>query len=358
MAGKGHQILIVVLCLAASCVKDKPPVAHSSVPGITQGVYVLCEGQYPLPDAGLYLYKPATDSVFGELYAAANGGAQLGEVLQSITHMGSRYFLAVNNSDKITVIDTATLQVTNTIGIRQPRYILPVDGSRAYVSTLFSNKVYVINTGSYAIADSFVLPTGNAERMCMVDGFAYLCSWDTAAACIYKVNTTDNSVVQTIPLAGRASHDIVVDKNNTLWVLSGDEPYGYTATLTHIFPATGEVLGTYTFGATADPIKLTMNGAADTLYYIDADLAGTASASSGVFRMPITSAVLPSSPFIAAGALQYYWALGVDPVSGLIYVGDPHGFNQKGTVTVYSNEGTALHTFQVGIGPGSFYFAN
>ena len=358
MAAKGHQILILLLCLAASCVKDTPPATHASLPSATQGVYVICEGLYPLPDAGLYLYKPSADSVFGELYAAANSGATLGEVFQSMARIGNSYFLVVNNSDKIVVLDTATLHATHTIALQQPRYILPVDAGRAYVSTLYSNKVYVLNTATCGITDSILLPTASAERMCLVDGYAYLCSWDTTVSCIYKVDISSNSLTQTIPVAGRATHDMVVDKNNTLWVLSGDEPYGYTASLTHIYPPTGDVLGVYTFSSSANPIKLTMNGAADTLYYIDADVMRTTGTASGVFRMPITGTSLPSSPFITAAALQYYWALGVDPVSGLVYVGDPHGFNQKGTVTVYNPAGAALHTFQVGIGPGSFYFAN
>ncbi len=72
--------------------------------------------------------------------------------------------------------------------------------------------------------------------------------------------------------------------------------------------------------------------------------------------MGINDAALPAQPFIAAKQLQYFWALGIDPATGNIYVGDPRGFIQKGTAYIYRPDGTPVNSFNVGLGPGHFYF--
>ena len=72
--------------------------------------------------------------------------------------------------------------------------------------------------------------------------------------------------------------------------------------------------------------------------------------------MGIHDAALPAQPLIAARALQYFWALGIDPATGHIYVGDPKGFIQNGDVHIYTQNGTAIDSFAVGLGPGHFYF--
>jgi hypothetical protein len=100
------------------------------------------------------------------------------------------------------------------------------------------------------------------------------------------------------------------------------------------------------------------NPSRDTLYFIDADFSG-GQQNNGVYRMGIHEAALPSIAFVPAQALQYYWALGIDPGSGYIYVGDPQGFSTgKGSVMVYNQAGVLQHKFNVGVGPGHFCFNN
>ena len=340
--------------LLASCMKDKPTAYTTAIPAGKQGVYVVCEGQYPRPDAALYLYKPAADSVFGDLYSAVNG-QPLGEVFQSMTRIGNNFFLSVNNSDKVVVIDAASLTLVATIGISQPRYILPVGNNKAYVSTLYSNKLFVINTATFAVVDSIVMPALNPEGMCLVDNNAFVCTWDTGTQNICKIDVTTNHITQVIATAGYAPHDVVADKDDLLWVMGGNQAYGKQATLTHIDPATGDLLASFTFPSSANPIKPVFNARRDTLYYIEANFNGALS-DNGIFRMGIHDAALPTQAFIAANANQYFWGLGIDPASGNVYVGDPKDFNQQGAVYIYRQDATLQKVFTVGVGPGMFFF--
>jgi len=147
----------------------------------------------------------------------------------------------------------------------------------------------------------------------------------------------------------------LIDKNERYWVLYRNVQKGKQAYLTCIDPASGAVVKSYAFPPTADPIKPVFNNGKDTLYFIEVNYNGGED-NNGIYRMAIDAASLPSTPFITAAKFQYFWALGIEPGSGNIYVGDPKGFIQKGTVSVYRADGVRIKQFDVGVGPGHFYF--
>src|ERR1039457_2574004 len=98
MGRKSYKTLTLILCCwLASCVKDKPPAVFNTVPGATGNIYVVCEGNYGSGNATLYAYNPIQDSVFGDIYMAVNK-QPLGDVFQSMQHIGDKLFLCVNNS--------------------------------------------------------------------------------------------------------------------------------------------------------------------------------------------------------------------------------------------------------------------
>jgi DNA-binding beta-propeller fold protein YncE len=353
MGRKDYKTLIVAICCwLAGCVKDKPAAVNSIAPGGSGTVYIVCEGNFNSGDASLYAWQ--RDSVYGDLYKNKNS-QPLGDVFQSMIRIGDNFFLCINNSDRITVVHANNMQLAGSISIRKPRYILPISSAKAYVSTLYSNKVYVINPQQMQVTDSIVLPFKDPEGMNLFDGYTYICTWDTAGNRIYKVNVATNGIEQAIQVAGYAPQEVLTDREQMLWVLAGDQPEGKTATLTRIDPSTGEILKSYIFPAIADPVKPVFNPAKDTLYFIAADYNG-GTVYNGIYRMGIHDAALPAQPFKAAAQNQYFYSLGIDPANGDIYIGDPKGFIQKGTVYVYKPDGTQKASFNVGLGPGHFYF--
>ena len=353
MGGKNYKALIVFLCCLVSCVKDKPPAVSNTLPGATGNVYVVCEGSYGNGNASLYAYNPKQDSVFGDIYMAVNN-AKLGDVFQSMQHIGNKLFLCVNNSNKVIVLNAANWTVAAALSIPQPRYILPVTNTKAYVSTLYSNLVYIINPQTMQVTGSIGMPAQNAENMCLYYDNVFAASWDTAGNKIFKINTNTDQVTNSISVAGDAPQEILLDKDQTLWVLAGNEP-ARAGTLTHLDPSTGAILRSYYFPAAVYPLKPVFNNTKDTLYFIEANYYG-GSANNGIYRMSVYDTVLPQTPFLQAVQNQYFYALGVDPLTGYIYIGDPKGFVQKGSVYIYNPQGARLKSFEVGLGPGHFYF--
>ena len=354
MGGKSYKTLIVALCCLASCVKDKPPAIVNTVPGATGNIYIVCEGSYMAGNATLYAYNPTQDSVFGDIYMAVNK-QQLGDVFQSMQHIGDKLFLCINNSNKVVVLNASNWTLAATLSIPQPRYILPISATKAYVSALYRNKVYIINPQAMQVTDSITMPGLSPEGMCLYNDNVFTGSWDTSSGKqIFEININTNQVVNAVTVAGYAPQELLLDKDQMLWVLAGNEPQR-AGTLTRLDPSTGTILQSYYFPAAVYPLKPVFNNTKDTLYLIEANYYG-GTGYNGIYRMSIYDTALPSVPFVQAVQNQYFYALGIDPLTGYVYIGDPKGFDQKGSVYVYNPQGMLLKSFNVGLGPGHFYF--
>jgi DNA-binding beta-propeller fold protein YncE len=191
--------------------------------------------------------------------------------------------------------------------------------------------------------------------MLLYNGNAFIPTWDSTVNKLFVVDCNTDQVTQTIQLPGYAPKEMVLDKNNKIWLLSGNLQANKQAYFTQIDPATYQVLNTYPFPSTADPLRPTLNPTKDTIYYIEINYAGGTD-NNGVYRMPVSAAAVPSVPFKQAQQYQYYYAVSVDPNTGNVYISDPKGFTQKGTVYIYHPDGSAVSQFNTGVGPGHFYF--
>ncbi|HTN45378.1 MAG TPA: DUF5074 domain-containing protein [Flavipsychrobacter sp.] len=314
----------------------------------------VCEGSLGNGNASLDLFDKDSSRFYENIFDAVNKQS-LGDIFQSITLIDGRYFLCINNSDKIVVINKADYTLQGIINIPKPRYILPVNSQKAYVSTLFSNNVYVINPQTLQMLKSIAMPHKNPESMVLWENKAIICTWDTSASMIHYMDVQTDEITESVNVPGKAPQEALLDKQNKLWVLSGDVYRKVDARLTRLDPIDGKILKSYTFPAGTDVVKPRLNHAGDTIYFIQVQYDGS-TANNGVYRMNVETGKLPDEAFVKAGTFQYFWAIGVEPGTGNIFIGDPKGFSQKGSVVVYAPDGTRLNEFKTGVGPSSFYF--
>ncbi len=344
-------LLFLVAGFAACRKTDPPPVA---LPAAGGRIYVVCEGALGVGNAALSVLPVSGTGVVEDGYTAANNSAALGDVFQSVTRIGDRFFLCINNSDRITVVRAADLVRVGEIALPKPRYIVPVSSTKAYVSALFGSAVYVFNPQTLSVTDTIFLPHKNPEGMALHGGSVYVCAWDTSCRVLYAIDAATDAVRIAASLSGASPTAVAEDKTGALWVLSGNALKSVPSFLTRLDAATGEVLRTYAFPPAADPLRPVFNPGRDTLYFIGVDYTG-GTAYNGVFRMGIADAALPVQPFVPAQPLQYFWGVGVAP-DGTVWVADPLGFTQRGTVRAYNTAGALLREHKVGVGPGAFFF--
>ncbi|HTN18692.1 MAG TPA: DUF5074 domain-containing protein [Chitinophagaceae bacterium] len=347
--------LLCTLVLLASCKKDKPEPGKPVLPGDKTGrVLVVCEGSLGNGNAELSVYYPSSDSVFNDVFKTANG-SELGDVFQSITRLGDRYLLCVNNSDKIVVLNRNSWMQERSINIPKPRYLTKVSEQKAYVGSLFSNKLYVLNTTDYTVQKTIDMPYSNVEGILVQGSTAYVCCWDTACNKLYRIDTQSDRITDSVLLSGYAPQSILKDREGTLWVMAGNAYKKKNTSLNRIDASGGKLIRSFAFPAGVEAIKPCLNNNADSLYFLEVNYSG-GSISNGVYRMPVGSPELPSTAFITCKANQYFWGLGIDPYSGHIFVGDPKGFVQKGSVSMYSVQGELKKEFNTNLGVGAFYF--
>ena len=350
---------IIYSCLLSlvffACKKDKPDTPNISIPkDSTSRVLMVCEGSLGNGNASLSVYYPSKDSVYNDVYTQVNGQG-LGDVFQSINKLKQQYFLSINNSDKMLVVSAANFVQQQTIYVSKPRYGLAISDVKMYVGSLFSNVLSVVNPSTYTVEKQIKMPYQNVEGLLLQDSFAYVCCWDTACRYVYQVNTQNDKIVDSFALAGAAPHKALLDKEGRMWVMAGNAPKNANASLTCIDLVHHSTVKSFVFDAAVEAIKPCFNPGLDSLYFIEVNYAGT-TLNNGIYCLPIAASSLPLVPFIAAESNQYYWALGIDAHTGLIYVGDPKGFVQKSKVSLYSPQAQLQKQFAVGIGISSFYF--
>jgi hypothetical protein len=345
--------LTALVLLLGACEK-RPETGGPLLPDAGRRVFVVCEGAYGNGNSALTVYYPDSGVAISDAYARANGRS-LGDVFQSMVAIPATgsLMLCINNSDRVSFVDEHSLRETGTMNLPKPRYAVTAGSEKAYVSSLFGNKVYVVNPGAQSIVRSIDMPHRNPEGMALAAGRLWVATWDSAAAHIYAIDTAADRIADSFLIAGRAPQEIEVDAEGMLWVLSGNDAQGVGSKLTRL-NAGGAILKSYDFGP-AVAIKPVFNASRDTLYFLEVAYNG-GGVNNGVYRMGIHDAVLPAQPFVAAQGLQYFWAVGVHPHSGNVYVGDAKGFSQKGLVRVYRPDGRPLDSFATGVGPGHFFF--
>ena len=343
-----------MLIVFSACVKDKPNVTET--PTIKDGrrLYIANEGSLGNGNASLSVYNTDDGSIANDVFSQKNG-QPLGDVFQSIQIVGDQLFMAVNNSDKIVVVNKKDFSLVSNINVRKPRYMQLIDDEKMLVSSLYYPEINIVNPQTLQVLGKIDIDYPNSEGMTLLNGKVYACNWDTACHYLYEIDAASNEITARIDLAGAAPQQVLVDKNQKLWVLSGNVYKQKTATLTQIDPVTRTTIKSFTFPAQADIMKPCWNPGKDTLYFLGVNYNGGTDYN-GVYRMSITATSLPSTLFISAQPLQYFWALTVDSDTNQIYVGDPKGFVQKGNVSVYQPDGTKTKSFDVQLGPGYFYF--
>jgi len=265
--------------------------------------------------------------------------------------------MALNNSDKIVVVNKNDYSFIGQIKVNKPRNMLLVNQDKMYVSSLFYPEINIVDPQTFQNLGKIKVDYPNTEGMGMWDSKVYVCNWDTACNYLYEINPQTDKITHRIPLAGFAPQDVLRDKNKNLWVLSGNIYKGKRSTLTQIDPVTRTILKSFTFPEKAEIIKPVFNPGKDTLYFLGVNYDGNTDYN-GLYRMSIDATSLPVQLFIAARPLQYYWGLSIDSLTNQIYLGDPKGFIQKGQVRIYNTSGHLLKEFSTNIGPGHFYFEN
>jgi len=347
---------ILFLSAIYSCKQDSPePVKEYDK---SEGVFICNEGNYTYGNASLSFYDPENKQILNDIFYNAND-FPLGDVCMSAAIKDSIAFLIINNSGKISVINTNTFKHIATISnLTSPRYMCIISDTKAYVTDLYNTNITVINPSDFTITGSVAVGKGS-EQITLYKNFAYVTGWSYNDK-IYKINTDTDILTDSLTVT-KQPNSICLDCNNKLWVLSDGGfdgiPGGQdTAALTKIDAETFSIEKIFKFPSLEpSPSRLTINASGDTLFFINSSWSSGEDDYKGIYKMSVNSGKLPGNSFIPADGKLFY-GLGTDPANSDIYVSDAVDYIQRGNIYRYSSNGTILDTFRTGIIPSFFAF--
>ena len=337
--------IVLLICLFAAVVScKKTPEFNGDDTTMGGGIFILNEGNFMGGNGSLSFYSYDSLKIYNDLFQSVNQ-RPLGDVPFSMAIREDRAYIVVNNSGTIEIINNSTLESLATINnLISPRNIAFINNSKAYVSSLYSDSLAIIDLFSNTIS-GYINLRRTSEAMVVAGNKAYISNWAGGNE-IMVVNTLDNTVVDSITV-GIEPESMVLDKNANLWVLctggwSGTE----AAKLVVINISTNSVLFQFTFPIDQSiPSSLTIDSYGQNLYYLDG----------GVRQMDINLGKLPPIPIIAETNATFY-KLAVNPANGDIFVTDAVDYAQKGYVMIYKNDGTFITKERADIIPGSMCF--
>lgn len=332
-----------------SCSDDDEP-GSPDTPTSVDGLFVVSNGNYMAGNGSLSYYDPETKAIYNNVFEAANG-MKLGDTAQSMSIDGKTGWICVNGSNVVYAIDTDSYLVKGHVtDITSPRNALVINDNKMYVTSLYDNRITIVNPSTYSVTGHIEIPemdasTGSTEQMIKIGNYVYVNCWSYQKE-ILKIDASTDAIVDRIEV-GIQPQSIAYDGSKYLWVLCDgggwdSNPIGFEApSLSRIDLASFKVDTT---------ITLAEYSSASNLRYYDGNLYWI---ENGVQRMSDKATSAPSAPFIPSTSYGLY-ALDINPVNGEIYVGDAIDYTQAGLVSRYNSNGALLDSFTVGIIPAGF----
>lgn len=309
------------------------------------GLIILNEGPFGTGSGTVGYWDRSDKAPVDDIFEIENNGAKLGNILQSMTQVGDKYYFVVNNSNKVVVTDKNLKYLSEISGLQLPRYMV-TKGNKAYISQWGSDGL----SGSLAIAD---LTTGQVlktvalgkgpENMLLKDNKLYISLVggfdrdnrvmvvDLNTETVSKTITVDDNPAQFIDYNGQI---LVLCKGFTDYVTPANSTPGTIVEISN-----DAVSATYSLSEQAD--NFIRQGSSSTFYF-------TLNGKPSKWTYKAASfETLNGAPFI--------YKLSYDDVAGKLLMSDAGDFTSKGKILVADQNMNVSKTLDAGIIPSLVY---
>jgi hypothetical protein len=352
---------IAICCISISCVDTT-----STIKGeYASGVFVMNEGPYQSGSGTVSFFNRTDTTMTHHIFETANGGAKLGNIVQSMAVSGKQAFVVVNNANKIIVVNSSDFVKTGSIDSTVlPRYFLPIEGTdKAYFSEYGKDTLKGGNAGAIRVYDMvnkkvvkrILLNTKGANQMLITGAKVYVGNdggnivGSAVDSVLSVVTANGDSLLKTIPLGAGAYNvkGMAFDVNNDLWILctgSWDRP-GSTGKLIKLH---GEVIE-HTFDVPIGATHLVTDATKYNLYFV---------ADNKIYTKDILNfGATPPTIWMNNPAFKTLYGLGYDTKSGFLFAADAGTFSGAGQMHVLQpSDKTIKYSKTAGVIPNGFYF--
>jgi hypothetical protein len=304
----------------------------------TGELVILNEGAFGQGNASISVWNPETRDVRHNVFAVRNAPRVLGDVLQSAVVHHDEIYLVVNNSRKIEIIDAESFASKRTItfsGQASPRYLAISSSNVGYVSSLFTDYVYVVDLAQAVVTDSIFVGAGT-EGIHYSNGHVFVAKnlnadFSTASG-IAVISTASNELV--VVLETGPGPQIIVENSGSLWVNTAGTWGGNNGGLVQISSSSRSVV---------QQIDL------------DQNTSGLASSSTTSYIYLLSDGIqrinTSNTQDIVRISESRYYAVSVAGKDDIVYGFDARNFAQSGMMYMYVNPLIRVDSLRTGIVP-------
>lgn len=338
-------LFLFIAVLFFSCHKDET----SSGGTYSKGVFVVNQGVFQ-SGTGTITFHNYKDTI-QNIFERENPGQVLGNVAQSMVAYDNKYFIAINNANKVVVCDAVNFKSLGEIkGINLPRYFAS-SASKLYVSAwgadFKSGNIYEINPKSLTIAAT-VKTGGSPETMVIVGDKLYvtMSTVSEKSKSVVVIDTKTNTIANKIDVSDNPTH-IVTDKSGAIWVLCGGNSDWQNPSLNTdgalVKIVSDKVEKTFNISNGASGLVIDKNK--ERLFFL---------MSGKVFAHDITDQSFEKESIYDG----FFYAIGYHDAKGRIYLADAGNFQTDGIITHIDPISKNTARYKAGIIPGFFYFVD
>ncbi|MCE7054354.1 surface layer protein [Algoriphagus sp. AGSA1] len=313
------------------------------------GILIMNEGNFGTNDGEVFHLNPNTQELLPNIFEAENSRPFAG-LIQDMVLEDDRLYL-VANTGKVEIVNPADFKSRGAITAELdiPRS-LAVNGNKLFISD------YGPYDETYANPDSYIavvngLDGGVVSKKIAVssrpeDLFSYqnyIIVAGTNENKIEIIDATQEAVISTLDLD--ASPRQFHAEGGTLWIyaVTPDEVIFYTLNLSSL------TLGnTYSVPVTKPTGRIVFDGD-DKMYIVTSS--DWPEYNDAIFELEIEGSTVTATELMTGTG---FYGIGFDDERDQIYVANSNGFQGNGTVTVLSETGSVVRTFEVGRGPSGF----
>lgn len=356
--------LFVLFALIVSCIRTpNEPEEHDFITG-KHGLYVLCEGLWGSDNATIDRCDLALGIIVNQYFRKANPGLRLGDTASDIVIKGDSVFVSVSTSSTIEVFNKINGKFIGRIYLpqnSQPRNIVIINDTLAYVTLLFKNAIAEFNPKTLSYKDK-TIPVGPFP-----EGIAHLGDY------LFVANSGYGDFFHTAPKAGELSVIDYRTRNeiksifcgkNLIEVIANPKNYKIYAAYYNL-PSLSDSLGgiieldsrslEITRHWRLRPTDLTFSPNYDTLYFLQ----GNTNSIDGVYFIDLNNPAAKIDQKIKNTNPNSIWySLATSPDGGLILVGNAKRFTSNGELLIFRNQldSIPVRKFSTGINPNRIIF--
>lgn len=326
--------LIIFISIFYAC---KPPARETDpLPDLLQsGMFVVNEGNFQSGNGGVSFYDSANNIVTQDIFFLKNN-RPAGDVCQHLTYFQNQFYLVVNNSGKIEILDKDFVSTKIITGLTSPRYIAFASNTKGYITDLHAKGVSILNTSTQTIEKKITINHWTEELLNYKDTF-YVTSPESRY--LYLIDSKAESLKDSINI-GYGSASIAIDNNNFLWVLcNGNQSLSILPSIVCINPHNREIVRTINAASySVFASKINFNKINNCMYWIEQD----------VYKIN-TADLTSSKELIVNGAGKTFYGLAIKSSNGDIVVSDAGDFSQRSTIYTYTKTGLERNSFKAGL---------